>query len=76
LPADHAEVTRIQFLYGSLIAYFRPLREPGEQASFGYVLFTYGDGSRQYIDVAASDGGLTAAEPLPYPVISAGPAQP
>lgn len=66
LPADHPPVMRIQFLYGSLIPYFPALLGSGQQATIGVVKFTYEDGSREYVDVAAGHGELIAAAPLAY----------
>lgn len=67
LPADRAVITRIQFLYGSLIPLYLPLLGQDEQPTIGYVLFTYNDGSREYVDLIAWHGELTAAGPEPYP---------
>lgn len=73
LPADHAAITRIQFLYGSLIPYYPALFGHGEEPpTTGYVLFTNQGGTRNYVDVVAWHGELTAAAPLPYPQIGGG----
>jgi hypothetical protein len=63
LPADHAPISRTQFLYGSVIPYFPPLYGPGDERTIGVVKFTYEDGSRDYVDVAEWHGEVTAAAP-------------
>ena len=76
LPSHHAPIARIQFLYGSLIFYFPALLPSDEQGTIGYVLFTYEDGSRDYVDVAEFHGELSASAPMPYPQTSASQARP
>jgi len=68
LPADHPEITRIQFLYGSAIpccSYVYPAGE--EQPIQGYVVFTYADdASRQFVDVTSWHRELTVGPPTDY----------
>jgi hypothetical protein len=67
LPADHAAITRIQFLRGSLIPILPALVASAEQAAIGYVVFTYQDGSRDYVDLAAVGGELSVGPATAYP---------
>ena len=76
LPDERAAIARIQFLYGSRVPYFPALAGPGEQATIGFVQFTYEDGWREYVDVAAFRGEVSAAAPMPYPLSSASQARP
>ncbi len=63
LPGSHAEIARIQFLYGD----FRPISPqvnwPGVRA---YVVFTFADGFRVAVPVSLFQGKLTAQSPQPY----------
>lgn len=69
LAADHPDVTRIQFLYGSA----GPsdcggilLPQSEEQPVCAYVVFTFTDRSRRYVALTQWHGSLTAASPAPY----------
>lgn len=65
LPAGHATVTRIQFLYGSL-GPGAPLLQ-GEQPTHGYVVFTWADGTRrQYVALTAFRGSLSVGALAAY----------
>ena len=66
LPPDHAQITRIQFLYGSATPCCSYVRLRGEDAPFrGYVVFTYLE-DQEYVPVAWWQGELTAGDPAPY----------
>jgi len=76
LPADRAAITRIQFLYGSRVPYFPAFVAPNDRATIGFVQFTYEDGWREYVDVVAFHGEVSAAAPMPYPQSSANQGRP
>jgi len=68
LPESHPPITRIQFGFGSVTPWRGPFPYPsGEQPVFGYVVFTWADGSRrQYVELTMRQGALTAGKPTPY----------
>jgi hypothetical protein len=61
LPANHPDITRIQFLYGS----YRPLL-PQVGAMGAYVVFTFSDTSRQAVQLWLSQGKVAAESPSAY----------
>ena len=68
LPNGHPPITRIQFGYGSLTpSFFVGSYPAGDQPTYGYVVFTWANGSRrQYVCLAVYHGQLTVGEPTPY----------
>ncbi len=68
LPRRHAPIIRIQFGYGSVTPGLGGMLYPsGDQPVYGYVVFTWADGSRrQYVDLTVWRGALTAGRPTPY----------
>ncbi|TMB83523.1 MAG: hypothetical protein E6J39_06335 [Chloroflexi bacterium] len=68
LPHSHPPITRIQFGYGSVTPWRGAIPYPsGDQPVYGYVVFTWGDGSRrQYVDLTVWRGALTVGTLTPY----------
>jgi hypothetical protein len=66
LPPNHPGITRIQFGYGTANPGFgRALAR--DQPVYGYVVFTWADGSRrQYVQLTEWQGKLTVESPAPY----------
>jgi hypothetical protein len=68
LPSDHQTITRVQFLYGSARPYDCGvgLSRTPRPSGCAYVVFTFADKSRQYVNVMGTDEAMTLASPAPY----------
>jgi hypothetical protein len=65
LAGEHPTITRRQFLAGSAEPIFFGLRA-GEGVARTFVVFTYADAQREFVNLTMADGTMYVGEPKDY----------